>query len=86
MYDVAALGEEVEVGTKTTSPQYVHVETALTLRDRAASIRWVASTERLHNEAKALLEFAERLEAEAFNMEAQNSGQHAVASETELAR
>jgi hypothetical protein len=62
-----------EMGTRTTSPQqYVHVETAVTLRDRAASIRWVAGTQRLQNEAKALLEFAEHLEAQAFNAEAFN--------------
>ena len=60
------------MGVKATSPQYVHVETARTLRDRAASFRWAASTERLQNEAKALLEFADRLETEAFNMEVQS--------------
>ena len=68
------------MGTRTTLPQqYVHVETATELRDRAASIRWVANTARLQNEAKALLEFADRLEAQAFNVEAQDSGQHAAA-------
>jgi hypothetical protein len=48
---------------------FVHVDTPVALRDRAASIRWVASTERLHNEAKALVALAEQLEAQAFLLE-----------------
>ena len=56
--------------------KYVHVETAGTLRDRAASIRWVATTDRSRQEAAELLRLAEELEEQAFIVEKkQDKGQ-----------
>ena len=64
---------------KKIARKHVYVETPTTLRDRAASLRWVATTDRLQGQKASLLKLAEHLEDQAFQMEMRQQGERIAA-------